>query len=86
MAAGVALLPALALDGASQAGRGISGTVAIAASRHVVVEQGDSLWEIARQLSPEADPRETVVKLRLLNGLESNLIHPGQVLLVPQDI
>lgn len=87
VAAGVAGgLQVWALDRPTEATTRIAGTVGFASSRHVVVQQGDSLWEIARQLSPEADPRETVVQLRALNGLESNLIHPGQVLLVPEDI
>jgi nucleoid-associated protein YgaU len=49
----------------------------------VVVQQGDSLWNIAQRVSPDADPREVVDRIRDLNGLRSNLIQPGQVLLVP---
>ena len=49
----------------------------------VVIEQGDSLWEIARRVAPGADPRDVVHRIRELNGLRSNLIQPGQVLLVP---
>jgi LysM repeat protein len=49
----------------------------------VIVQQGDSLWTIAQQVSPGADPREVVSRIRDLNGLRSNLIQPGQVLLVP---
>ncbi len=48
-----------------------------------VVEQGDSLWSIAQVVAPTADPREVVEEIRTLNGLRSNLIQPGQVLLVP---
>jgi len=49
----------------------------------VVVEQGDSLWLIAGRTAPTADPREVVTRIRELNGMRSNLIQPGQVLLVP---
>ncbi len=49
----------------------------------VVVEQGDSLWLIAGRTAPTSDPREVVTRIRELNGLRSNLIQPGQVLLVP---
>ena len=52
-------------------------------TQQVVVEQGDSLWSIAQQVAPGADPREIVTQLRELNGLRSNLIHPGDVVLVP---
>ncbi len=48
-----------------------------------VVEQGDSLWAIAQAVAPGADPRLVVEEIRDLNGLRSNLIQPGQVLLVP---
>lgn len=49
----------------------------------VVVEQGDSLWLIAQRAAPESDPRGVVMEIRELNGLRSNLIQPGQVLLIP---
>lgn len=52
-------------------------------TRTVVVEQGDSLWRIAGSTAPTVDPREVVTRIRELNGLRSNLIQPGQVLLVP---
>ncbi len=34
----------------------------------------------------DADPREVVTRIRELNGMRSNLIHPGQVLLVPSTL
>jgi nucleoid-associated protein YgaU len=52
----------------------------------VVVEQGDSLWLIAGRTAPSADPREVVTRIRELNGMRSNLIQPGQVLLVPSTL
>jgi len=52
-------------------------------TQSVVVEQGDSLWIIAQRLAPQRDPREVIHEVRELNGLRSNLIQPGQVLLVP---
>ena len=55
-------------------------------TRTVVVEQGDSLWLIAGRTAPDADPREVVTRIRELNGMRSNLIHPGQALLVPSTL
>jgi hypothetical protein len=52
-------------------------------TQSVVVEQGDSLWIIAQRVAPQRDPREVILEVRELNGLSSNLIHPGQALLVP---
>jgi hypothetical protein len=47
----------------------------------VVVQPGDTLWGIARTLSPDADPRPLVVALSELAGGTS--LQPGQVLAVP---
>ena len=55
-------------------------------TQSVVVEQGDSLWLIAGRAAPDADPREVVTRIRELNGMRSNLIQPGQVLLVPSGL
>jgi nucleoid-associated protein YgaU len=55
-------------------------------TQSVVVEQGDSLWLIAGRTAPESDPREVVTRIRELNGMRSNLIQPGQVLLVPSTL
>lgn len=52
-------------------------------TREVNVQEGDSLWAIAQATAPTADPREVVMEIRELNGLTSNTIHPGQVLVVP---
>ena len=52
----------------------------------VVVQPGQSLWGFASQALPGLDTREAVLRIRELNALEGargNVIHPGQVLLVP---
>lgn len=52
----------------------------------VVVQPGQSLWGFAAQALPGLDTREAVLRIRELNALEGasgNVIHPGQVLLVP---
>jgi len=50
----------------------------------VTVQQGDSLWVIAERTAPDTDPREVVLSIQELNGMRSNTIQPGQVLLVPR--
>lgn len=51
----------------------------------VVVQQGDTLWTLARAYGrPTADPRQTVSRIREANHLAGSLIRPGEVLLVPQ--
>ena len=49
----------------------------------VVVEAGQSLWEIASTVAPESDPRATITAIRDLNGLGSDAVVPGQALVVP---
>ncbi len=50
-----------------------------------VVAPGDTLWAVAGDYSdPGDDLRRLVSDIKRLSGLESSLIHPGQVLLIPQ--
>jgi LysM repeat protein len=49
----------------------------------VVVQPGDTLWEIAVRTRPTGDPFATVEAIRELNGLPGYTIHPGQKLRVP---
>ena len=49
----------------------------------IVVQSGDTLWKIARDLDPAADPRATMARLRELNGLSGDELTAGQALLVP---
>jgi LysM repeat protein len=50
-----------------------------------VVSAGETLWGIASQNSSGGiDPRDAVAVIQDLNSLDSGMIHPGQVLLVPK--
>lgn len=51
--------------------------------RYVTVEAGQSLWTIAADVAPGADPRVTVAQIRELNALPSSAISAGQQLAVP---
>lgn len=52
----------------------------------VVVEPGDTLWEIADRVAPEgADLRVVIKELVALNELQSKVLKPGQVLQVPSE-
>lgn len=64
-----------ALSGASSPG--------VAAVTEVTVGAGDSLWSIAQQADPGADPRTAVQRIRTLNGLQSDAVSEGVVLKVP---
>jgi Tfp pilus assembly protein FimV len=47
-----------------------------------VVRRGDTLWSIARHLSPSSDPRSIVDSLSADNGISAGELVPGQVLVV----
>lgn len=49
----------------------------------VTVQPGDTLWGIASQVDPGADPRALIAEIRELNGLTQSGLVPGQVLVVP---
>jgi nucleoid-associated protein YgaU len=55
-----------------------------AATATVTVKSGDTLWAMAGEVVPDADPRITVEQIIELNGLRSaGDIHPGDLLVVP---
>jgi len=64
------------LAGASSAG-------GAAATSAYVVTPSDSLWSIAQQVAPGADVRETVERIKDLNGMRSAVVYAGQELVVP---
>ncbi len=76
------LLVAVLVSGRFTADAGSAGTGA-RATQVVVVQQGENLWEIARQLAPAADPREVVTAIRALNDLGSTPVVGGQAIVVP---
>lgn len=47
------------------------------------VEQGDTLWNIAKAHMPNTDPRSVVFEIQQMNGLGNEFIQPGDVLKVP---
>jgi hypothetical protein len=54
------------------------------ATATVRVAPGDTLWELAGEVAPSADLRDTVADIMALNGLDSAAdIRAGDVLLVP---
>ena len=51
---------------------------------YVQVASGQSLWELAESIAPEADPRDVVSDIVHLNQLTSADVQPGQRLAVPE--
>ncbi|WP_250027151.1 LysM peptidoglycan-binding domain-containing protein [Paractinoplanes maris] len=50
----------------------------------VVVQSGDTLWDIAARSVPAGDGQAAVEELRRLNGLSSYGVRPGDVLILPR--
>lgn len=61
-----------------------TGTPHHARTEVVVVSPGQTLWDIARSVAPEQDPRAVVAELADLNGLsDAGALRVGQPLVVP---
>lgn len=78
------LLLAVGVVAVAEAVLGSGGTgLELMGTASVVVEPGDTLWSIARDVVGERDVREVVDVIQLLNGLDDAAIEPGQVLQLP---
>ncbi len=56
------------------------------ATTTVVVQPGQTLWDVARTVAPSSDIRETIARIKGLNDLSgagSSTVLPGQQLVVP---
>ncbi|MGB4137358.1 MAG: LysM peptidoglycan-binding domain-containing protein [Microbacterium sp.] len=70
---------------------GIAGGTALASGSHaapvafetVVVMPGDTLWSIAEEAAPGADPRDVVAEISRLNNLQNGALAAGQELAIP---
>ncbi|MEO7896100.1 MAG: LysM peptidoglycan-binding domain-containing protein [Pseudolysinimonas sp.] len=51
--------------------------------QYVSIAPGQSLWQLAEQIAPQADPREVVADILSLNRLGSADVQPGQELAIP---
>ena len=61
----------------------VAGSARETTTRQVVVQPGQTLWQIAEQAAPAADPRDTVAVIMELNDLPSGSVQAGQALRVP---
>jgi LysM repeat protein len=75
MLAAVLLLDRVALAGPESG-------AAIPVSYHVVAP-GETLWQLAGEVAPDADRRETVARIRELNALDGAAVSAGQRLALP---
>lgn len=50
---------------------------------YVTIHTGQSLWQLAERIAPEADPRDFIADIVSLNRLEADSVQPGQRLAIP---
>ena len=75
-------LVAAAWAGPAVRALGFPETPARVSQTSYVVREGDTLWSIARRLSPGSDPRPIVDLLSATNGVDAGRLVPGQTLVV----
>jgi hypothetical protein len=73
------LVGVLLLDRTAQAG---SQSHPVPVGYHVVLP-GETLWQIAGEVAPRSDRRDTVAKILDLNALSTAAVSPGQRIAVP---
>jgi hypothetical protein len=71
-------------SGAQAANHGLPPSAVRASMRHVVVKPGQSLWSIALNAEPQADPRLVSQQIMEFNALGSQVVVPGESLWVPR--
>lgn len=53
------------------------------ALQHVVVQPGETLWQVAEKAAPSGDTRVEVAKIISLNRLPGAIVEPGEELFLP---
>jgi LysM repeat protein len=82
----LAALPVIALAlliGPNVLGAQATSTTGSSDFTYVSVAPGQSLWQLAAEVAPQADPREVVADILKLNNLSSADLQPGQELAIP---
>lgn len=78
----VAVIVAVAMFGANSAVASGSESSSVSFD-YVTVQAGETLWGLAEEIAPSADPRDVIEDIVSLNQLPSSEVQPGQRLAVP---
>jgi hypothetical protein len=71
-------------SGAQASSHGLPPSAVRAGMRQVVVKPGQSLWSVALNAEPKADPRVVIEQIMEFNALGSQVVVPGESLWVPR--
>ena len=71
-------------SGAQASSQGLPPSAVRAGMRQVVVKPGQSLWSVALNAEPKADPRVVIQQIMEFNALGSQVVVPGESLWVPR--
>lgn len=58
-------------------------TPVVPAVQQTVIQQGESLWTVARRIAPDNDPRSVIAQIQELNDMAGSQVQAGQHLLLP---
>jgi hypothetical protein len=78
----VPLAVAGVVGGIGAVGAAADRTPAHVAYEYVSVAPGESLWQLAGEIAPSADPRDVVADITRLNNLQG-VLQPGQRIAIP---
>jgi LysM repeat protein len=82
----IVLVPLLLLVGAlvlNGGGANATGQVGSVHFQHVTVASGETLWQIAQDVAPTADPRDVIAAIVQLNNMQGASVQAGQSLAIP---
>lgn len=51
----------------------------------ITVMSGETLWSIAEDVAPQADPRDVVAEISRLNALDGGVVAAGQRIAIPSE-
>lgn len=74
---------ALAVSAFSGSPAEAGSSISSASFDYISVAPGESLWDLAAWVAPEADPRDVVSQFVELNQLQTTEVQPGQRLAIP---
>ena len=75
-----AAMAAVILGGATATASGENSSTTF---EYIQVEAGQSLWQLAETVAPDADPRDVVYEIVKLNQLVTAEVQPGQQIALP---